>query len=36
MINTCEETEAKNCESPAHGLLEGDKAGLPKADPTAP
>ena len=36
MINTCEEMEAKNCESPAHGLPEGDRAGLPKADPPAP
>lgn len=31
-INNCEKMEAKNSESPAHGLLEGNRARLHKAD----
>ena len=36
VINTCEENGAKKFKHPVHGLLEGDRAGLPKADLSAP
>lgn len=35
VINTCEKG-AKKFKHPVHGLLEGDRAGLPKADLSAP
>lgn len=35
VINTCEKG-AKKFKHPVHGLLEGDRAGLPKAESVCP